>query len=37
VLRSKGHAPDIDAVESAHLERSGEISIIPRKEQPPAS
>ena len=36
-LRTKGHAADIDAVESAHLERSGEISIIPRKERPPAS
>jgi uncharacterized membrane protein YcaP (DUF421 family) len=36
-LRSKGHAADIDAVESAHLERSGEISIILRTEQPPTS
>ncbi len=36
-LRTKGHAADIDAVESAHLERSGEISIIPRQEQPPDS
>ncbi len=30
-LRSNGHQPDIDRVESAHLERNGDISIIMRK------
>ncbi len=31
-MRSSGHAPDVGAVQAAHLERNGEISIILRKQ-----
>lgn len=30
-MRGSGHAPDVGAVQSAHLERNGEISIVLRK------
>ncbi len=36
-MRTRGHAPDVGAVASAHLERSGAISIIPRTHQKPES
>lgn len=31
-LRNNGHAPDLSQIESAHLERNGDISIISKKD-----
>ncbi len=36
-MRSSGQSPDVREVESAHLERSGDISIIPREHRKPES
>ncbi len=36
-MRTKGQSPDVREVASAHLERSGDISIIPRERRKPES